>query len=315
MASNLWLSYAFLAASVYATLSLLDKIILDKETADPFKTTALNILPKFALFVVVGVVTGNTALESGITSTNLVPILFGGSIGFVNFYSRLIYYKGVEETDISRFIPLRNTDVVFVLLMGALLLGESFTLPVYVGVFIIFLGTMLISIDDLSQGVKLISRDALVFGLLSAFTLALISVQMKFLTPVMTLYAILFWFGVGGICSVGIHAVFEAMRGTLGGNEETELNVFSSAGFSLLLSGVGGGVGYFPLIWALGSGPVSIVTAIVNLQVLLVFFGVVVLTRFTPEVLQESMDRLIFAQKLTASVLMMAGVVVIQVAS
>lgn len=313
MASNLWLSYAFLTASVYATLSLLDKVVLDNEMTRPFRMTMINNLPKFITFLLIGVVTGNAGISSGLDSGRAIgPFLLGASIGVVNVYSRLIYYKGLEEADISRFVPLINTDIVFVLLMGAAFLGEVFALPVYFGILVIFMGTMLLSLEDLSEGFQFISRRALVFGLLAGFTIGLISVQMKFLTPVMDLYAILFWFGVGGIFSLLGHGVYRQIRGTL---DWTDVSVISSGNVSLMVSGVGSAVGYIPLAWALELGPASIVTAIANLQILLVFFGVIVLTRFTPEVLYESMDRLELTQKFTGSMLMLVGVVIIQIFS
>jgi drug/metabolite transporter (DMT)-like permease len=315
VASNLWLSFAFLTASIYATLSLLDKVVLDSEVSTPFVTSSLNSLPKFAIFVLVGVATGATGLDSVSASyDSLVPILIGASIGVVNVYSRIIYYKGMEETDVSRFIPMINTDIVFVLVLGALFLGESFAFPVYVGVFVIFVGTMLISLEDVTEDLQIMSRQALVFGLLSAFTIALISLLLDFLVPLLDLYAILFWFGVGGIASVAVLGAWKWFDGSLG-PDDGEVSVLSPGSVSLMISGVVTAIAYFTLVWALESGPVSIVTAIANLQVLLVFFGVVVLTKFTPEVLQEPMDRVTMIQKLVATVLMFAGVVMIQLFS
>jgi drug/metabolite transporter (DMT)-like permease len=316
MAENLWLSFAFLTASVYATLSLLDKVVLDSEVSTPYITSALNSLPKFAVFIIVGVVTGNTLLTSGLPSNaTLVPIVIGISIGAVNVYSRIIYYRGMEVTDVSRFIPVINTDIVFVLVLGAIFLGESFAFPVYLGVFVIFVGTFLISLEDITGDIEIISRQALTFGLLSAFTIALISLMLDYLIPLLDLYAILFWFGVGGIASIVLHGGWKWFRGTLRPDEDSDFGLLSAGSLSLMISGVVTAIAYFTLVWALESGPVSIVTAIANLQVLLVFFGVVVLSKFTPEVLQESMDRVTLAQRFTASILMLVGVVLIQLFS
>jgi drug/metabolite transporter (DMT)-like permease len=266
--------------------------------------------------MVVGAVTGNTLFESGLPPRDAaIPIAIGASIGAINVYSRIIYYQGMEVTDVSRFIPVINTDIVFVLVLGAIFLGESFALPVYVGVFVIFIGTLLISLEDLTGDFEMISRQALVFGLLSAFTIALISLLLDYLIPLLNLYAILFWFGAGGIASIAVHGVWKWLRGTLGPDEDSDFGLLSAASFSLMISGVVTAIAYFTLVWALESAPVSIVTAIANLQVLLVFFGVVVLSKFTPEVLQEPMDRVTIIQKFTASILMLVGVIIIQLFS
>ena len=187
--------------------------------------------------------------------------------------------------------------------------------PVYLGVFVIFVGTFLISLEDITGDIEIISRQALTFGLLSAFTIALISLMLDYLIPLLDLYAILFWFGVGGIASIVLHGGWKWFRGTLRPDEDSDFGLVSAGSLSLMISGVVTAIAYFTLVWALESGPVSIVTAIANLQVLLVFFGVVVLSKFTPEVLQESMDRVTLAQRFTASILMLVGVVLIQLFS
>lgn len=312
--ATLWLNFAFLTASVYATLSLLDKIVLDHDVSTPFVTSAFNTAPKFGVFLLVGVVTDRTGIEL-LAEGTVVPLLIGASVGALNVYSRMIYYMGMEATDVSRFVPVINTDVVFVLVMAAVFLGETFAPPVYLGILVIFLGTMLISFENLTDDARLISRTALTFGILSAFTIALSSLLLKILVPVLPRYTILFWFGIGGVVSILLHGGWKRLRGTLGDDERDRRSVISPGRVSLMVSGVITAVSYFTLVRALETGPVSIVTAIVNLEVLLVFFGVLVLSKFTPEVLQESMDRVTLIQKFSAAVLMVAGVVIIQVFS
>lgn len=312
MTSGLWLSYAFLTASVYATLSLLDKVVLDRKISTPFVTSALNSLPTLAIFLVIGILTGNTAIGSFTGSfDSAVPLLIGIGAGVVNVYGRIVYYRGMEVTDVSRFIPVINTDIVFVLVLAGIFFGETFSLPVYLGVAVIFVGTVLISLEDVTETLQITSRQALTFGLLSAFMLALINLLMEYLIPIINLYAVLFWFGVGGMLYIVVVAAWKSVRGSIGGSEKVP--VLSAGSISLMISGVFNAAAYFTLVWALESGPVSIVTAIANLQVLLVFFGVLVLTKLTPEVLRESMSRVILVQKFTASVLMLVGVVLIQI--
>ena len=133
--------------------------------------------------------------------------------------------------------------------------------------------------------------------------------------PLLDLYAILFWFGVGGIASIALHGGWKWLRGTLGTDGNDDFALHSAESISMMISGVVTAIGYFTLVWALESGPVSIVTPIANLQLLLVFFGVVVLSQFTPEVLQEPMDRVTLTQRFAASILMLVGVILIQLSS
>ena len=282
MAENLWLSFAFLTASIYATLSLLDKVILDSKVSTPFVTSALNVLPKYAVFVLVGWVTSNTLLQSDVPGAGSVTLMATGvCIGAVNLYEKMTYYKGLEVANVSRFIPLLSTETVFVLFLAAIFLGQLLTLPTYFGVFVIFAGSVLISLEDLSIGFNMTSRQALVFGLLAAFGAALVT---------------------GG---------WKALCNTLRPEIET-VSLLSASSISLMIGGTVKSIAYFTFLQALESGPAAIVTAIANLDMLLVFFGTIVLTKVTPEVLQEPMDRVTIIQKFTAATLMLAGTIIIQ---
>jgi drug/metabolite transporter (DMT)-like permease len=312
MAENLWLSFAFLTASIYATLSLLDKVILDSKVSTPFVTSALNVLPKYAVFVLVGWVTGNTLLQSGVPGAGSVTLMATGAcIGAVNLYEKMTYYKGLKETSVSRFIPLLSTETVFVLFLAAIFLGQLFTLPMYFGVFAIFVGSVLISLEDLSIKFDMTSRQALVFGLLAAFCASLMTLLLEFLSPRLNPYTILFWYGAGGILSVAVLGGWKALCNTLRPEIET-VSLLSASSISLMIGGTVKSIAYFTFLQALESGPAAIVTAIANLDMLLVFFGTIVLTKFTPEVLQEPIDRVTIIQKSTAATLMLAGTVVIQ---
>ena len=312
MADQLWLSFAFLTASVYATLALLDKVVLEQETSSPFVTAAQSDIPKFAIFVLVGFVNADiTPIRNGFTPSVLAPILLAMGVGLINVCGTLIYYRGAEVTDISRFIPLINTDIFFVLLLGGVFLGESFAPPVYMGVGLIFAGTMLISVEDITADIQFVSRRALFFGLSFAAVLALVSLFLKILIPLVGLYEILFWMGAGGIGTIGMIGVFKWITGNFqDGVKDT--SILSPGSISLGIGGVVTAIAYFTLVFALESGPVSLVIAITNLEVLLVFFGVIVLSKYTPEVLQESLSKRTLIQKFTASTLMLGGVAIIQ---
>jgi uncharacterized membrane protein len=164
-------------------------------------------------------------------------------------------------------------------------------------------------LENVTENFQITSRQALTFGLLGAFTLALVSILLDFMLSQMNLYTILFWFGTGGIVSI---LVFLGVKRLQGNTEFGDVTVPSAGTISLMISGCADAIAYFTLVWALQTGPVSIVVAIVNLEVLLVFFGVLALSHYTPEVLEEEMDRVTIVQKFTAASLMLTGVVLIQ---
>lgn len=312
MAENLWISFAFLTASIFATVSLFDKIVLDKNLYTTLTTSAVSSIPMYLLFIVVGIVTGNTLVsEPTLNSGTLALIGLSILTGVVHAVSITANFFGLEMSDVSTFVPLVSTDVILVALLAFLFLGEEFSWPIYLGIGVIFLGVVLISLD-LSQGLTIGSPRTIYMGLFVAALFGLTDILLKYLTFELNMFEILFWYGVGGIAAFGVYGGWRAIS-----NPTTSATVFLSGianvgGLFVVTRGIGLGIGFFTLTRALELGPVSLVITIVKLQVLLVFFAAIVLTKLTPEVLYEHVDARVFVQKFTASVLIILGVVVIQ---
>lgn len=315
MSSNLWISYAFFAASIYASMSLLDKIVSDTERGDPFVMSVFKCLPFFVAFVALGLVTGRTGLGSGSPSAETVAFFLVGAFGgAIYLFDIHIYYKGVEAGDISRLIPILSTDVIFVLVISYVLLGESLELLGYLGVLVIFVGMIVISVDDVTEGFSFASRRAIVFATAASVSFAVFNVILKYLSAELPQLAILFWVGVGGVLSVvSISAVRWSAEIRSARIPTAQLASIGNA--LLVINGLVTSVAVVAFIRALETGPVSIAVAILKIDVLLVFFGVVVLSYYTPEVLREEMSVGTLIQKFGASVCILAGVVIIQFAS
>lgn len=312
MAENLWLSYAFLAASIYATLSLVDKVILDREAAGPISTTALSGFSMMLTFVAAGLLTGNTGLEATAISTELLITIGIGILGGVTYVLSLwTYFIGLEKSEVSRFIPLLSLDLIIVLVLAFVLLGEGFQPIVYVGVFIIFFGTVLISLDasNLRGGFK--SKQALFWGVVVAGTTAALQLILGYMTAHLTLFAIMFWVGVGGIVSLAALLLWKLVQSDAVPTEAVK-SAATVQGGVLLTRGVFIAIAYYTFVLAIETGPVSIAVAILKLDVFMVFFGALVLSKIAPAVLYEPIDRRILVQKFTASGLIVGGVVIIQ---
>jgi len=310
MASNLWLSYAFLTASIAATLALLDKVVVSKQSAPPLVSSALKVIPMYLVFIVSAIILGDIGQKPLLPTGVILSVGLAFTVGLLYLTRVYLYYNGIEKTDVSRFIPFYNTDILIVLTLGALFLGESFALPVYGGVVLMFIGLLLISLEDITEDIQIASRQAIMFGVSAAGAVSAVQVLIKYLMAHLTRFQILFWFGVGGMLSVAVFLAWNRFRTDFSPSQD--LTVRSAGNIMLMVNGVATALAYFTLTWALESGPVSLVTAIVNLEVLMVFFGVIILSNFTPEVLEEDMDRITLIQKFTATGLMLTGVIIIQ---
>jgi|GEM_PF-6932623 len=312
MAENLWISFAFLTASIFATVSLFDKVVLDKRVYSTLTTSAVSSMPMYVLFIAVGLVTGNTVVTSTPNPDVLLLIVLSIFTGVVHAVSITANFFGLEVSEVSTFVPLVSSDVIFVAIVAFLFLGEEFPPLVYVGIATIFCGVFLISLD-LSRGLALGSLQTLYMGLLVAVLFGATDILLKYLTFELNMFEILFWYGIGGFATFALYGCWRTVTGQAMTPPVPFFGALVTvAGSLVMLRGVGLGIGFFTLTRALELGPVSLVIAVVKTQVLLVFFAAVVLSKLTPEVLYEHIDSRVFVQKLVASILIIGGVVLIQ---
>ena len=312
MAENLWLSFAFLAASIYATLALFDKALLDKDQFTALATTGLSGSAMMVTFVAAGAATGNIGID-GISAIgdNLTVIAVGMAGGFMYIISLWTYFIGLERTEVSRFVPLLSLDIIIVIPLAFVFFNEQLNGFVYAGVLAIFLGTIIISLEDVTTGVTFASRRALLWGLAVAAPAAGYTLTFKFMIARMSLFGIMFWVGIGGILTLAGLAAWSQFDAEASPGERLDsLADPNSAG--LLFRGSVLAVAFFAFVRALETGPVSAAMAVLKLDVFLVFFGVLVLSRIAPEVLYEKQQFTLLVQKFFASGLILAGTVLVQ---
>ncbi|MFB6219619.1 MAG: hypothetical protein ABEH77_10690, partial [Halobacteriaceae archaeon] len=123
---DLWLQFTVLTAGIYAFISLLDKVVSDTVLPDPQAAMALNGLPRFLTFIVIGAVGGNLFLESVGSLWDRRLIAWAG-IGCGALYAgaMIAWYRGIAETDVSTFVPLFATRTIFTTVLAFVFLGQA----------------------------------------------------------------------------------------------------------------------------------------------------------------------------------------------
>lgn len=321
---SVWFGYALLTAVVYAVIALLAKIVSGAAIDDPLTLAVYSCVPFYAVYVVAGVVLEWPAISavgadagSGVGGgTEAVALALG--FGILSTVAYGIYYWGLVNGDVSRFVPTLSLETVFVLVLGFVVLGEAFPSGVYVGVGLVVLGALAISYERETGSFRASMRFSTVgVAVVAAFAFAVFNAGMKALTTSFGTVELLFWISLGGLLSVLAVAPFRA--GARFGAELDPVQAMPSrpqltTGTRLLLvGGLLNAIGLFTFIRALEFGPVSLATAVTKLDVLLVFVGALSLSKLVPAVLDEQFDSFTLVQKGTASVLVLVGCVLIQV--
>ncbi len=316
----IWFVYALLTAVVYAAIALLAKVVSGTETGDPITLTIYSCVPFYAVYVAAGLLLEPTTI-SGIAVTDPTPlsaVLTALAFGVVSTVGYGIYYWGLVSGDVSRFVPALAVETIFVLVLGFLLLEESFPAGVYTGVLLVVFGALFISYEHGSGSIRgTVGPSTIGVAVAAAAAFAVLNTGMKVLTTEFGTLEILFWISVGGLVSVLAIAPFrEGARFRPTAGSSNQLSWRLSRGTSLLVvGGLLNAVALLTFVRALETGPVSLATAITKLDVMLVFVGSLSLSKLTPELLTEQFDPFTLAQKGTASVLILAGCVLIQFGS
>ncbi len=159
-----WVTLSLLAALLYAVVYVLDKIILTRYQLKPQIAIAVSCLTTAIFFIPLSLTRGNI---------NLPPayILLGLAAGVVNGLAIFLYYRVMAREEVSRLVPILSLTPAFVFVLSFLFLNERFTAPIYLGIFLIIFGSLLISLKKSSAKVKL--NLSLFLTIMSAVFLAL----------------------------------------------------------------------------------------------------------------------------------------------
>jgi len=289
----LWAVFAIFAALVYAVVNIIDKIAISKEMKDP-------ILASVIFGLIAALVFGLIAFFVNVMISYLVlGIAFAA--GVLSWFGVYLYYKILVKEEVSKFVPLLSLSPIVVMVLAFVLLGEVFGALKYLGIFLLVVGAIVMSLKEfrfkfgLKEGMLIISLVVLLF--------ALGDIAVKFSTIRASVWPVMFWVGIGEGVMALLAFIFHHphIRGRIRENGVRHLvlaNVLTVVGavFSFL---------------AISLGPVTLVRALAETQILFVFFGALALGKFYPEILKEKINGRIVLQKIVAILLIIAGTVLV----
>ena len=287
---ELWVILSFIAASLWAITALINKFVLSHEMHDPILATIIDGGNVFVLFIVASFIFGKSIL---------IPfhlVIISLLAGFFYIFSAYFYYSAVKKGEISRVTAFLSISPIFVLIFAFLFLNERLTMLNYLGIIFVVFGSFLISIKK--DRSKYIFSAAFFVAIISALFIAFRDLFFKFASLQTEVLSILFWIGCGsGLMSLFLYAKHHphVRKKAKQGIKHLILGRFI-ASVSLLIFFI-----------AISLTSVSLVSALVKIEVFFVFIAVTVLSYFYPKFIKEKINPGIFFQKLISIVLILAG--------
>src|SRR6056297_1705540 len=132
-----WFVLILISALFLGISDIFRKKALSHEHAMQFTTAFMTILFIFSLFFIGRV---DFSIKGG--SILLIALKAG-----LVLFAFIMIMKALRHTDISKTAPLRNLNIIFVIILSFFILGETLSLKGYLGIFALLLGTYLVEIN------------------------------------------------------------------------------------------------------------------------------------------------------------------------
>lgn len=290
----LWIVFTLIAMVLWSIVNIIDKHVVSAELRDETSVTRIAGGIMAILFIVVSFIAEPSVLQESFSLTAFLA-------GVVYSVAIWLYYYVMQREDVSRFIPAIGLEPLFASVAAFFLFNERYGFWNYFGMALAIVGVVLISYKKAVP--KAHSKHLIGVIILSVLLFVARNLLIKF-SEVQghDFWITMFWTGVGSaflpiILSLLPHPRLRS-RGWVGVKHIT---------LSIILSSIA----FFFFARAITIGSVSLASAILATKPLLVFALVIILSRFTPKIINETFSRKVLVRKLIAIVVIVLGGILI----
>jgi len=295
-----WVIFTLTSRALWAADNIVDKLLIGKHLKDSVVLTLIAGISALLLSLVI-------IIFNGLSWLGLEPIALVIFAGVIQILAVFAFYQAISKEEISRVIPLFQFSPLFVLILSFLFLGEVLTLSHYLAFVLILLGGFLISLQK-SKGVFKL-RNAFWWMVLSSFIYAIQAVILKSLYVAYPFWDLTVYLGFGEFLPTPILLfLISNFRDRLG----RSLSNLKLVGWALLILAMFlVATASLSGIWALTSGPVSLISVFRGFQSVFVLIYAIFLSIWLPKILKEELNKRTLGIKAIAILLMAVGLYLI----
>lgn len=302
---ELWILAALANPLIFSIVTLIDKRVLSGFGMP---------LPSFNLFVggsqgLFGVIALLSSMPSGV---DFDVIARAWSIGVIQGFSLIFMFWMLKREDPSRVIPAMQTTPIYVALLAWLILGESLNAMQWFAVVLAVSGSVLASvrIGSLSPNGKLGFQPVFLLLALGAFLMASSQLVTKSIIDDLSTLQIVSLRGIGLFTVMwAVFARPAALKGL--GNF---LRQPRRAPWLIIAEGIMPFNGHLLVTYAIGKGPVALVSALGGARPIFVFSLSALGAWLAPSLIYEKFTRPDIALKLVSATMVVGAVVIISTA-
>lgn len=288
---------AIISYLLFAINGVADKFLLTKVVRQP---------AVYAFYIGVGSMMAVFLAPFGMHMLYGMKLYIALTAGFVFTYALYFFYSAIQQTSISRVLPIEGGLVpTFTFILAFITQTEILTRNQIIAAGLLVMGAVLISLKK-SDGKW--TPKALYNATMAAFLFALSFILTKYTYEQTSFISGLVWTRLGlGIGALVMlipqtvrHDILSAPR------EAAKKHIFLFYGGHLT-----GTLGSYLQQYAIAIGSVVIVNAMQGVQFVFILLAGVLLSRYFPKILKEEVSGLILSQKVLAIVLISFGLIIL----
>jgi len=295
-----WIYFVILATFTWSVTSVMDKFLVDKRVDQPLVLAIFvritSTIPLLLLVFFVGF--------------SLPPAEFTGWILLASGFAaigNIVFYKAIHIEEVSRVLPLFQFIPVFVLFISFIFIGEVLGFFDYMGFLILIIGGLIISSKRLSRLLRV--EKVFWWVLVGSLSYAASYVILKYV-----LSNVEYWNTFILLWAVQTVLLFSLLgMGRIRRQAKSYLKKIDRKDKAVILADSFTSIGAFIFnYYAISLGPVTLVQAAGNIQLVFVFLWALFFTRVFPHVMEEKFDRKITIQKISGILLIIIGILLTQ---
>jgi uncharacterized membrane protein len=298
-----WLIYAFSGPILWALSTHIDKYLVERY----FKQGSVAVLMVFTAIIGALALPIIWLFQPGVVALDPQSIAVITVSGILYMSAIYFYLQALQTEEASTIAPFFQAAAIFGLILGYFVLDEKISPLQIIGVLLIIAGSVILSLR-FGRGTSRVKTRMVILMLTCALAIALSSLIFKFFAVRDEFWTTTFWNFAGQALFGVILMLIASNRLQFKGMMRSNSGAVLSVNIVNELINLGGNLG---LRYALLLAPLAIVQAISSTTLFFVLFFGIVLSLFFPRLGREEIGIASLMQKIIATILVFAGVLLI----
>jgi drug/metabolite transporter (DMT)-like permease len=293
-----WIILALISAIAFSAYAIVQKYAFQKYSLNVYVFGLLGGAVHLGIGTTILII---NPLPGGWTSAPVMVVLAAGGFGAV--VNLMISTVVRREKEISRIVPVVDTNPMFVAVLAIFFLGENLTPLKWLTVGMVLAGALIASLHQSLPGSRIKIGRSFFLLLAASFGMAVMTILVKY--------------ALGHLETAHVYALFSSATAPVylaavllsKSWAETKRTIRNRNALSITGIAVGAQViAFIAGMAALALGPVSLASALMGTRPLIVLVYMTFIGFFLPRILSEPSSRSSFMAKGTAAVLVTVGV-------